>query len=368
MKNKLFKVIPTLIMGVSLTACTILSDLGIGGKKDITKMAKFKNEVSLTEFVDKLKNSAKDTDYVKEGYQLPDSKLIAGVKAEAKQQFVSPSYKNKTRNEASFKANATLDASYDKDNESIMGGLEASYSYSEENATAGKASAKYENDLDVIFMPNGLNQYALVHSEENTYYRLPTGADFKLNQVLSLGMGFFMNTVSNVSLGSEFNETEFNKALAQYGLSLKYYDDSNVMTIAGDWNYTFDVGNRHVSYSSVYNEETGMYEQHEEVIEDYWGKATLSAKIKVQFKVVKVVKFRASFDGSLKVDYTKDHVGLYNNYYPFGITGLTGDCQAGDQETITAKVEAGINLEHEKVENKLPDLSKYKDITPKVTA
>lgn len=368
MKNKLFKIIPTLLMGVSLTACTILSDLGIGGKKDITKMAKYKNEVSLTDFVDRLKKSAKETDYVKDNYQLPDSKLIAGFKAEAKQTYTSPSYKNKTRNEASLKASATLDAAYDKDNESIKGGLEASYSYSEENATAGKASAKYENDIDVVFMPNGTSEYALVDSQQETYYRLPLGADFKLNQYLSLGMSMFMNMVSNASLGEEFNEAEFNKTLAQYGLSLKYYDDSNVLTVAGDWNYTFDLGTSSTRMWSEYNEETGTYETHTETTEDYWGKANLSAKIKLQFKVVKVVKIRASFDGSMKVDYSKDHVGSYNSVYPFGITGLIGDCEAGDQENITLKLEAGINLEHEKVENKLPDLSKYKDITPKAAA
>ena len=365
MKNKLLKVIPTLMMGVALTSCTVLSDLGIGGKGDITKFAKNKNEVSLNEFVNKMKNSVQNTDYVKDNYQLPDSTLLAGVKLEASQKLTSPRYANQTRNEASVKLNASLDAAYDKDNNSIKAGFEGSYSYSEKNATVGEASAKAESKLNQVFMPNGYNTYAVVDTKNQTVYNIPVGDGFDLNQALSGGMSYVMRLLANVNISQEFNEAEFNRMLAQYGLSLRYYDDSNVMTVVGNWNYTFDIGNVSHRGWSEYNEETGQYEYHEETIEDYWGRATVSATVKFQFKVVKVVKLRAAFDGTLNVEYTKNHASMYNNFYPLGITGLSGDCEVGDQEVIKAKLEAGINLEHEKVTNKLPNISGYKDITPR---
>ena len=365
MKNRLLKVIPALLIGVSLTSCTILSDLGIGGKSDITKFAKNKKEVSLTEFVDKMKNSVKDTDYVKESYQLPDSTLLAGVKLEASQKLRSPSYSNQVRNEASLKLSATLDAAYDKDNESIKAGFEGSYNYSEKNATLGEASAKYESKLNAYFMPNGSSSYVIADTKNKTVYDIPVGEGFNLNQTLSFGMNRVMNLLSNMNISQEFNEAEFNQTLSQYGLSLRYYDDSNVMTVVGNWDYSFDVGNKRTTYWSEYNPETGTYEEHVDVVEDYWGRAHVSATVKFQFKVVKVVKLRALFDGALEVEYIKNHAATYNEFYPLGISGLAGDCEVGDIEEIKAKVEAGINLEHEKVNNKLPSISGYKNITPR---
>ena len=216
MKSRLLKVIPALLVGVSLTSCTILSDLGIGGKGDITKFAKNKNEVSLTEFVDKMKNSVKDTDYVKDNYQLPDSTLLAGVKLEASQKLRSPSYSNQVRNEASLKLSATLDAAYDKDNESIKAGFEGNYNYSEKNATLGEASAKYESKLNAYFMPNGSSSYVIADTKNKTVYDIPVGEGFNLNQTLSFGMNRVMNLLSNMNISQEFNEAEFNRMISQY--------------------------------------------------------------------------------------------------------------------------------------------------------
>ncbi|MCR5184710.1 MAG: hypothetical protein K6C32_01330 [Bacilli bacterium] len=357
MKNKLLKFIPVLAIGVSLTACTILSDLGIGGKGDITKFAKYKNQVTLTEFIDKMKNSVKDTDYVKDDYKLPDSKLIAGAKLEASQKLTNSNYSKETRNEASIKASVSADASYDKDNNSIKGKLEGSYSTSEKNAILGEASNKYSTDLEGFFMPHGLNYYSLVDSNNETYYDFTMPEGFDLNASLSLGMTSIMRRFSELSLSEGITETEIETQLAKYGLSLKYYYDSNVMTIVGDWDYTLDLGRTTHTYDSEMNPIT---------TEDNYGKAEIKATLKLQFKVVKVVKIRFSAEGTMTVDYFKNHSSLYNEYYPLGLSGLAGDCEVGDQEVIKLKAEAGVNLEHEKVNHKLPDLSKYKDITPKL--
>ena len=66
MKNKLFKVAALSLMSFSLSACSVLSDFGIGGKSDITKMAKYSHEVTFKEFVDKLKSSIKTTTALRE--------------------------------------------------------------------------------------------------------------------------------------------------------------------------------------------------------------------------------------------------------------------------------------------------------------
>ena len=137
------------------------------------------------------------------------------------------------------------------------------------------------------------------------------------------------------------------------------------MTVVGNWDYSFDLGNKRTTYWTEYNSETGTYEDHVDIVEDYWGRAHVSATVKFQFKVVKVVKLRALFDGALEVEYIKNHAAAYNEFYPLGISGLAGDCEVGDIEQIKAKVEAGINLEHEKVNNKLPSISGYKNITPR---
>ena len=371
MKNKLLKIIPIILMGVSLSACTILSDLGIGGKSDITKFAKHKNEVSLEEFVDKAKGAIKDTEYVKDDYKMPDSKLIAGVKASATQKLTNPNFANKTRNEASAKLNVSANASFDRETDSLKANASASYNVSEKNAAIGEGSTKYETKADFTFMPNGKDVtnhiiYAVVDNNNKMYRNVVVQDGFNLGQTLSFGMNYLMNSLSTLTIGGTFNEAEFNKQLAQYGLSLKYYDDSNVMTVTAKWDHTFELREENYHYENIWNEELGYYEYVKVVdsIERY-GSATVKADLKFQFKVVKVVKLRALFDGDLTAEYYSDHTSAYNNVWPFGFSGLSGDCNRGDQETIYLKVEAGVNLEHEKVEHKLPELTNYQNVTTK---
>ena len=360
-------------MGVSLSACTILSDLGIGGKSDITKFAKHKNEVSLKEFVDKAKGAIKDTEYVKDDYKMPDSKLIAGVKVEASQKLTNEKFKEKTRNEASAKLSVTANGSFDKENDSIKANVEGSYNVSEKNAVLGEGSTKYSTKLDATFMPNGKDVYnnkiyALVDNKNEMYRNIIVADGFDLGTQLSFGMNYVMKSLSALAIGETFDEATFNKQLAEYGLSLKYYDDSNVMTVTAKWDYTFELKEEIYHYENVWNEELGNY-QYVRIVDsvDRYGGAVVSADLKFQFKVVKVVKLRASFNGKLTADYVKDHSQSYNNVWPFGFTGFYGDCNEGDKEVITLKAEAGINLEHESVDNKLPELNGYKNVTPKTT-
>ena len=369
MKNKLLKVIPVLMMGVSLTACTLLSDLGIGGKGDITKFASHRHEVSLKEFIEKAQNSIKDTEYVKDGYKMPDSKLIAGIKATASQKLTNPNFKNKTRNEASAKLNLTADGAYDRDNDSIKGSIEGSYSVSEKNAVLGEGSTKYSTDMNAIFMPNGKDVYgrsiyALADTKNETYRNYPVADGFDLGNELSFGMTKAMKYLSQLNLTEGIDEAAITKQLSQYGLSLKYYSDNNVMTIVGKWDYSFDLREENYHYEVVYDEETGIYQQIKIIdsVENY-GHAVISADVKFQFKVVKVVKLRASFKGTLTADYFADHASSYNVAWPFGFTGFSGDCYRDDKEVVKLDAEAGINLEHESVKNKLPDLAKYKNTT-----
>lgn len=371
MKNKLIKIVPVLLMGVSLSACTILSDLGIGGKGDITKFAKHKNEVSLREFIEKAKESVKKTDYVKDDYKMPDSKLIAGIKAEASQKLTNDRFKNKTRNEAKVELDFTAEGSFDKDNDSLKGNVEGKYNATEKNAVLGESSNKYSTKVDATFMPNGRDVYnntiyAGIDNKNQVYRNFVVGSDFNLGNALSLGMNQFMKSLSTMNLDDSFSEADFNSRLSQYGLSLKYYDDNNVMTVTAEWKYSIPLQEERYHYESVYNETYGYWENIRVVDGvDKYGEIKIDADLKFQFKVVKVVKLRASFNGSLTADYFADHANAYNNVWPFGLTGLSGDCNEGDHEVIKIKASAGVNLEHEKVTNKLPDLNKYINTTPK---
>lgn len=370
MKNKIVKVIPVALMGISLTACTVLSDLGIGGKGDITKFAKNKNEVSLREFIDKAAKSVKDTDYVKDDYQMPDSKLIAGIKATASQKLTNDRLANKTRNSASLKLDFTADGAYDKDNDSIKANLDGSYNISEKNAIFGEASSKLETKMKATFMSNGRdvynnNIYALADDKNQMYRNITVGEDFNLGTALSFGMNRVMKSLASISVGEQFDEASFNQRLAQYGLSLRYYDDNNVMTVTATMDYTIDLQEEKYHYDYIYNEELGYY-QNVKVVDGIirYGNVTIKANLKFQFKVVKVVKLRAMFDGTITAEYTENHGTLYEQIWPLSPTGLPGECLAGDREEITLKAEAGINLEHESVTNKLPALPSYTNVTP----
>ena len=361
MKNKLLIFLPVLFMGVSLTACTVLSDLGIGGKSDITKMAKYKNEVSLTQFLEKIKTSTKDSEYAQAGYKMGDSKLMAGFKVTATQKLTNDSFKNKTKNSAEVKANFSADGTYDKDNNSIKATASASYSASEKNAILGEASSKYENKFDMTVMPNGKEEYAISDNKNQMYISIETGEEFDLNSTMSFGLYYIMNAAS-MYIPTEFDESEFNKLLESYGLSLKYYDDDNVLTVKGTMKHSFDIyANKHIY---IYDED-GNYVRTEEEKTNF-AIGNIDVDFTLQFKVVKVIKLRAAVDGSVTVDYFKDNspYGVYNYYTSLlGMTGFTGGCEAGDKEVITVKAEAGINLESKDVTNKLPDLSTYKNCT-----
>ena len=349
MKTKLLKIIPMACVGLSLTACTILSDLGIGGKADITKMAKYKNEVTLKEFVAKVKSSIKDSEYAKEGFKLGDSKLMAGASLTATQKLTNESFKNKTKNEAELKAEFSADGTYDKDNASILATAKGSYSAKETNAMLGEASYKYSGKYDMAFMPNGAEQYAIADNKNALYFNVPTGAEFDINTVLSLGLNSVMSYANLIP--DDFDETPINDMLKQYGITLKFYDDSNVFTVTGTWSHSFGI----YTYDEVYNPETYTYEKTNE--QDV-AKGQLEVNFKAQFKVVKVIKLRVAAEGKATVDYIKD-CNANSVMQLIGLTGMAGQCQAGDQEVITAKVEAGVNLEQKDVTNKLPDLAKY---------
>lgn len=370
MKNKIFKIVPVLIAGVSLTSCTVLSDLGIGGKGDITKFARHRHEVSLREFIEKAKDSVKKTDYVKDDYKMPDSKLIAGIKAEATQKLTNDRLKNKTRNQAEVKLDLTADGSFDRDNDSLKAKVEGSYSASVKNAVIGESSNKFNTKLDATFIPNGKDIYgntiyAGVDNKNQVYRNYAVGEGFDLGNALSFGMNRIMNSLAKMSIDESFSEAEFNRTISQYGLSLKYYDDSNVMTVTAEWKYSVPLQEEYYHYESRYNEQYGYWENIR-VIDGVvkYGEINIDADLKFQFKVVKVVKLRASFDGELTANYTQNHLGSMNVAWPFGITGLAGDCDEGDKEVIKLKASAGINLEHEKVNNKLPDLGSYYNSTP----
>ena len=198
-------------------------------------------------------------------------------------------------------------------------------------------------------MPNGKGTFALVDNKNQLYSDYYFGEEFDLNNTLSLGMNYIMNAASNY-IPSTADESYYQQYLDMLGLKLKYYDDSNVMTIVGSMKHDFDI------YSYSYSYETQREEKNN------LAKGTIEATIKLQFKVVKVVKVRASIEGSVVVDYFRDnHISMYSSL--LGITGLSGECFNGDKETINLKASAGVNLETKKVENKLPDLSSYKNVS-----
>lgn len=350
MKKNVFKLVSVILMGISLTGCTILSDLGIGGRRDITKMAKYKNEVTLSEFLNRIKTSTKDSEYAKEGYRIGDSKLMAGVKATAKQKLENDKIKNKVRNEIAAKFNFSADGSYDKDNNSIAATASLSYNYSEKNALIGESSSKLDGKYDFTFMPNGNDRFALADNKNQWYTNINTGNEFDLNSVLSLGLNTVMNTASNY-VPETFDEAEMNKTLENLGLKLRYFDDDNVLTVTGTLEHGFDIYS--VSYTS--SGESGSTR-----VETNFARGEIKAEFAVQFKVVKVIKLRAEANATCEVNYFKDNAAAGSNILQiFGVTGFAGQCLAGDKETISLDFEAGINLESEDVTNKLPNLSDY---------
>ena len=347
MKKTVLKMISVMAMGLSLSACTFLNDMGIT-KGDITKMASYKKEVSMSEFVHELANSDFSKNVNKDDFHVKDFVADFGFDLEANEVINNSSYKNKQRSKMDAKGSVSLSASYDADNESIKATLKDDISYELENAFLGEASAKHKGEWNYDFQPHA-GGYALANTDDFTYYQINTGSGFSLNQSLTqvLKMGAeYLNEVDHTVAQQASSLEEYIHAY-----NLKFYVDNNVFTMTGHFNQQQALS----SSSYVYNPSTGNYEYNTET----YGEMMMNFDAVLQIKVTKVTQIRAELTGGLTARFYKDHNSISGGLFQF-LDLATTTCVAGDEEKINFEVAAGINLEQKSVTNKVLDLSSYK--------
>ena len=349
MKKSLLKIGTILLMGVSLSACSLLNSLvnkGGSGSKT-TKMESYKNEVSLNEFAGGFQEKLAATSYASENFTLGDAVLDAALDASVSQKITNSTYANKKRSEVSAKVSASAKASYDKDNETIAFTAKDEMSGKYDNAVLGEGSMNQKAEFDFLFQQNGSN-YALVNKSDKTYIPVETG-EVDLNKALSSGvqMGFA------ALLGILPAEDASGEVEMPEGISLKYYWDKDVFTVVGDVDHAEEL----TDTERVYNYDTDTYEY----VTTQYGVAHFNGEVKLQFKVNEVLKVRAYAKLDIQADFNVDHNSLLGGFVSISDL-LTNTCVKDDSEVIKLELSAGVNFEQKKVTNKTVNLSGYKEI------
>lgn len=350
MKKSLLKIGTILLMGVSLSACSLLNNLTSsfgGGSSKTTKMESYKNEVSLDEFGGGLQEKIAATSYASKSFELGDAVLDAALDASVSQKITNDSYSTKKRSEASAKVSASSKVSYDRDNETIAITAKDEASAKYNNAVLGEGSASQKAEFDFLFQQDGSN-YALVNKSDKTYIPVEMG-DVSLNQALSYGVqtGF-------ASLMAVLPEAEASgEAALPEGISLKYYWDKDVFTIVGSVNYSEILKDT----ERIYNYDTSSYEY----VTTEYGVLHIDGEVKLQFKVSDVLKVRAYAKLDVTADFDVDHNSIAGGFLSISDL-LTSTCVKGDREAIKLELSAGVNFEQKKVTNKTVNLSGYKEI------
>ena len=350
MKNKLMRIIPALLMGLSLTSCTLLSDLGIGNG-GMTKLAKYKHEVTFTEFRDKLVEHTKKLPYANSTYTIKDTQVEAEYKADIKQKVTNDSYKEKTRNEASGKASVSAKVTYDADNQTFEATAKAEAKVKEKSPVYGDAEGSYKNSVNFAGQPGTLDRYVFINKDDKTYLNVQMYENFSMNQFLSNYIQTAMKYVNEQLPLMDEQSFDYYLDTMGYGdnISLKFYADDNVMTIVANLDNV--INRTYYEYDSYY--QTGrelVYAQEHDKL-----------KVVLQAKVVKVLKVRASIEGTVEIDYLANHNAWLDGFFPTISGSLTGSCTKGDKEVIDIDYSAGLNYQEKKVNHKPLDLSKYRE-------
>ncbi len=347
MKKTILKIAFASLLGFSLSACTILNDLGIT-KGNVTKMASYKNEVTFTEFFHKLANSEFKTTVNKSDFHMKDGVADFGLDLEAKETITNDSYTNKTRSKMEAKSSVSLSADYDADTQIVDGTLKDEISYCIENSFLGEASAKHKGKWNYIFQPYQ-NGYAIANKDDQTYWMLETGSNFSLNKSLEQLFKMAAGYLDELDQAASQSAAQIDQTLKQY--NLKFYVDGNIFTVTGHYAGAQELGEGHY----VYNSNTNTYDYVQEV----YGRADFDLDLEAQIKITKVTQLRAEANGTIKADFYKDHNAIANGLFSF-LDIATNTCVRGDVEEISLKASAGMNLEQKSVNNKAISLSNYK--------
>lgn len=348
MKKTLFKIVPILLMGVSLSACSLVNNIpGLSNGSSTTKFESYKREVTLNQFEDELQQKLKDSPYMEENFRLGDAVLEASASAKVSQKIVNDTYSKKNRSEVSAKASASAKLSYDKDNESIALTMKDEMSGKYDNAVAGEGSASQKASLNYLMQKDG-RQYALVNKDDKTYMNFNMDEDMSLNELLSYGVQGAIGSIVSM-LPAEGSSESYD---LPSGLSLKYYWDSDVFTVVAKAdNYHEDLVDR--TYRYDYSTNQYYYDT------QTYGEIKVNGEAKIQLKVAKVVKFRASFSGTIEGRFYEDHNSILGGMISISDL-LTSSCVAHDVETIKIEASAGVNFQQKSVSNKTVDLTTYK--------
>ena len=347
MKHKLIKIVPTLLMGLSLSACTLLSDMGIGNG-GMTKLAKYKHEVTFAEFRDKLVEHTKKLPYANSTYTIKDTQVEAEVKANVKQKVTNNTYKDKTRNEATAKASVSAKVTYDADHETFAATAKAEASLKEKSAVYGEADASYKGSFDFAAQPGTLDRYVIINKEDKSYLNVQMPENFSMNKTLSDGIQTAMKYVNETL--PQMDQTIVDSYIDNMGygnVSIKFYADNNVMTVVADID---NISNR--TYYE-FDEYTGTYK------ELVYAQEHTKLQVVFQAKVVKVLKVRYSVEGTVEADYLDDHNAILGGFFPTVSGIITNACTKGDKEILDIDYKGGLNYQEKKVNNKVLDLSKY---------
>ena len=237
MKKTVLKIISISVMGLSLSACTLLNDLGVT-KGNVTKMAAYKNEVSFTDFVHAVANSDFSKEVNKQDFKIKDCVADFGLDLEAYETITNSSYENKERSKMEANGSFKLSANYDADNQSVEATLKDELSYNLNNAMLGEASAKHKGKWNYQFQQfsqsyaweEGSKVYALANKDDKTYYLVPVGnmdLNESLTQVLKMAVTY-LDQFDQVVAQQSMTVEEYLKAY-----NLKFYVDGNIFTATG---------------------------------------------------------------------------------------------------------------------------------------
>ena len=352
MKKVFLKVLPMLVLGVSLSACSMLNNVAslVGGGNKQTKFSSYKNEVSEKEFGDGLKKSLLDSPYLKQDFQLGDAVLDASYEGKFSQKVTNDSYAKPTRSEVSAKSSGSAKLAYDKDNSSIAFTAKEESSGKYNNSLLGEGSIDQKLSLDFLFQQNNSTQYALINKSDKTYYSLDLASPLDLNRVLTSGIQSGVAALASMlPEGEESSEYEDVSTVA----NLKYYWDKNVFTVVGNVKLSQDLASEEMHYDEV--SQSYYYEPVS------YGTMSVEGEVKLQVSIGDAVKVRAYVKADVTARFFADHEPILGGL--FTISGLaTQNCVKGDRETISLEASAGLDFAQKKVSNKQVNLNGYKKL------
>ena len=311
MKNTPIKLMSVLLLGTSLTACSVLSNI-MGSSKDV-KFSSYKNEVTTEEFAAGMNESITDNPVLNGTEDPNDFAFSVSLNASSEQKITNSKAAVKDRGSLTVSASASAKLAYDKDNEAaeITGKLSADGKMVTPSYGTQKASS--DTELDVVAQQENEAEIKLVNKKEKTYSL--EEADVSLGVAMQelksyLGVGVYYLSSALASMEVEGKS------------DLKLYKDADLYTIVYSMKEETELSNDEGVYATAIDE----------------------LNFKAQFDLSKNVKIRFQADASSTINYSKAAQGGYGPLVSIIDLNLPVQRNEGDKEV--QKVKLGLSADY----------------------